>query len=147
VGRAATAGLKTRLEIEIYAATQLMERKEFEAAVELLRATCREHADAYARRLLIQAEDGFLNTIREDGLLASKVPVLARDPQAIGHDLPPEQSYLLNVIDGRSDIQSIVWLTPLRELDCLRTLRRLLDSGIVRLEEPSSAAAVRTGHA
>ena len=44
------------------------------------------------------------------------------------------------MLDGKSDIKSIVWVAPLREVDVLKALQRLVDQGVVELRDPSGTS-------
>ena len=63
---------------EIERAMQLIEKMEYEGAVELLRGVCREQPNDYARRLLVKAETGFVSAFKIDDSFVAKVPVLMR---------------------------------------------------------------------
>ena len=49
--------------------------------------------------------------------------------------------FLLTLIDGKSDIKSVVWLAPLREIDVLQALQRMLDADLIELRDPNDASA------
>ncbi len=119
----------------------LLEREEFEAALELLRGSYREHGDDYSRRLLVKAETGFLESTKHDGLV-STVPILLQDRHALLDKSPSaEESFLLSLIDGTTDVQSILWLAPLREIDALMALRRMADKQMIELATPAVSHA------
>ena len=73
----------------------------------------------------------------------SQVPVLLRDRSELqDEEMLPAESFLLSMIDGTTDIQSIMWLTPLREIEVLTALRKLAGTGVIDLRQP---AAVDSG--
>ena len=64
-------------------------------------------------------------------LSPEKIPVLLRPADnASGESLTPEASFLPSLIDGRTDIKSILWLAPVRSVDVLRALKEMLDKGL-----------------
>ncbi len=134
---AAEAG-QDNLDETLKRAGLLLEREEFETALEILRESYREHGDDYSRRLLVKAEFGFLESTKHDGLV-STVPVLLQDRHALLDKSPSaEESFLLSLIDGTTDVQSILWLAPLREIDALIALRRMADKQMIELAAPSA---------
>ena len=53
----------------------------------------------------------------------------ALDQEGLG----PQECFLMSLLDGESDVRSILWVAPLREVDLLRTLRQLLDRGVIEM--------------
>jgi hypothetical protein len=51
-------------------------------------------------------------------------------------NLSPTEFFLLSRIDGSWDLKSIVQVSPLREADALRTLKRMREKGMIELKEP-----------
>ena len=133
------AKIESELDAEIERALQLIERLEYEDAVELLRGVCRHDSYDFARRLLLKAETGFLSSFTEDDTFVHQVPVLLRDRhESHDEDMLPAESFLLSMIDGTTDIQSIMWLTPLREIEVLTALRELAGKGVIELRQPDA---------
>lgn len=126
------------LEVEIEVATRLISRGEHEAALELLNASYRAHpADSHLKRLITRAEAAYIQAVRGEELSPEKIPVLL--PAEEGSDrqqLGPQESFLLSLIDGRSDIKTILWLTPLREVEALQALRKMHKRGLIELQRP-----------
>jgi hypothetical protein len=141
MSRTPETGRETDVETEIEVANRLSSRGEYEAALELLNASYRAHpGDSYLRRLIAKAEAAFIESVRRHGLASDKVPIRMQlaegdDPA----DLGSEESFLLSLIDGETDIKSIMWVAPLREVDVLRSLRQMLERGLIGLREPQSA--------
>jgi len=128
------------LDVEVDTALKLIEDGQFEPAVELLRSTCREHSTDYVRSLLLRAETSLVDSLQQDDSLTS-VPVLRQDRHVLMHrDFSPEETFLLSLVDGSTDVQSVLWLAPLREVDTLMTLRRLQRNNIIELAEPTAEA-------
>jgi hypothetical protein len=127
------------LETEVAVATRLLSRGEHEAALELLNASYRAHpGETYLRQLISKAEAAYIEAIRRrHDLSGDKIPVLREPPEGEAHErLSSEESFLRSLIDGETDIKGILWVAPLREVDGLRALRRMLDRGLIALEEP-----------
>jgi hypothetical protein len=138
---------KDDLDSEVTVAGRLMSRGEYAAALELLNASYRAHpGESHLTRLIAKAEAGYVETVRKDELSSSKVPVLRGTVESLREQqLGPEESFLVTLIDGESDIKSIIWLAPLREVDALRTLRLMVDRGLIELLEPEQAKAREAG--
>jgi hypothetical protein len=50
--------------------------------------------------------------------------------------LQPTEQFLLTMLDGNTDIKSLSWVAPLREVDLLRALEHMRNEGIIELREP-----------
>jgi hypothetical protein len=55
--------------------------------------------------------------------------------------LSPSEFFLLSRIDGTWDVKSIIQITPLREVDALRALKRMREKGLIELRDPVAASA------
>ena len=127
------------LDAEIEKARQLMADGSADAAVEVLRTSCREHATDYARRLLVKAENAVVARVWEDATFNSSFPVLLRSKDELLAEGPaPDESFLLSLIDGMTDFQAILWLTPMREVDVVIALKRMIGKGMIEMTKPSS---------
>ena len=51
--------------------------------------------------------------------------------------------FLLSMLDGVSDIKSLCWVAPLREVDLMRSLQRLHERGLIELREADTARAAQ----
>ncbi len=131
-------------EVDVSVATQLMGKGEYGAALDLLNAIYRSHPDEnFLRLLLTKAEVAYVDTQRAQGMGSKRIPVLLRPAEEIPREnLGPKGLYLLSCIDGKVDIQSLLWLTPLREVDVMRALRKMLDLDLIELRDPSSVSSV-----
>jgi hypothetical protein len=127
------------LEVVVERATRLMGERDYETAVDLLRASCRVHATDYARHLLLKAEGALVAKVWQDETFSSKFPVMLRDKdQILAQEPSPDESFLLSLIDGMTDLQAILWLTPMREVDVIIALQRMVRKGMIELAEPTS---------
>ncbi len=133
-------------EVEVSVATQLLGKGEYGAALDLLNAIYRSHPDEnFLRLLLTKAEVAYVDSQRAQGMGSKKIPALLHPAEGIPRrDLGPKPSYLLSCLDGKADIQSLLWLTPLREVDVMRALRKMLDLGLIELRAPAPAPVPAT---
>jgi hypothetical protein len=129
----------SELDTEVEVASRLLKRGEYEAALELLNASYRAHPDEnYLRRQIAKTEAAYVEHVQRHGLTHDRVPVAASSDPAVMQGLGPQECYLMSLIDGVSDVRSILWVAPLREVDVLRTLRQMLDHGVIRLRDLST---------
>jgi hypothetical protein len=120
------------LQHEINVALQLMATGQPEAALELLNAMAAAHpTDTALRQLVVNAEQDFCKKMLEGELEASSVPT--RGAAAAPDGLSAEESFLLAQIDGRTDIQALLWVAPMRDVDALKILYRMLRKGLLEL--------------
>lgn len=123
---------------EVEKAHQLIFEGEYAAALDLLNECYLANPDDnYLRHLVLQAESGYLQTVRTGELSPTRIPVLVApeiDPAEAG--LRPTDLFLLSMLDGVSDIKSLCWVAPLREVDILQSLQRMKDKGLIEMREP-----------
>jgi len=124
------------------AAVRRMTAGDHAGAMEILNECYRARPDDnHLRQLLLRAEANFLEQARKGQLLPSRTPVPL--PQASEVDrstLHPTEAFLLTMLDGKSDIKSLLWLAPLREVDVMKGLQRLLQRGLIELRDPEGAS-------
>ena len=87
---------------------------------------------------IAKAESAYVEHVQGHGLTVDKVPVPVPVPATGGaalQSLGPQESYLISLLDGTADVRSIIWVAPLREVDVLRTLRQMLDQGLIELRD------------
>ncbi len=120
------------LEADINVALQLLSAGRPEAALELLNTIAAVHPmDIALRQLVLNAEQAFCKKMLEGDLAASSIPT--RRGQAAEQDPSPEESFLLEHVDGRTTVQSLLWVAPMRDVDVLKSLGRMLEKGWVEL--------------
>jgi hypothetical protein len=124
-------------------ARRLMNRGEFDSALEILdRAYKAQPGDEALRRLLAEAEASFVEKAYRHYLPPAKVVTLLRAVETLTAErLSPTEFFLLSRIDGTWDIKSIIQITPLREVDVLRTLKRMREKGLIELKDSVAASA------
>jgi hypothetical protein len=124
-------------------ARRLLNRGEFDSALDILdRAYKAQPGDEALRRLLAEAEASFVEKAYRHFLPPSKIVTLLRPVEMLtAEHLSPTEFFLLSRIDGTWDIKSIIQITPLREVDVLRTLKRMREKGLIELRDPVAASA------
>jgi hypothetical protein len=126
---------------DLEVARRLLNRGEFEAALEILdRAYKAQQGDEALRRLLAEAEATFVEKAYRHYLPPHKIVSLSKQPDELAASrLSPPEFFLLSRIDGTWDVRSIIQITPLREVDVLRTLKRMRENGVIELKDPPQA--------
>ena len=124
---------------DLEVASRLLNRGDFEAALDILdRAYKSQPGDESLRRLLAEAEAAFIDKAQKHYLPATKMVSLPRPLSSLsGEALTPNEVFLLSRIDNGSwDVRSIIQITPLREIDVLRTLKKMREKGLIELKDP-----------
>ena len=68
---------------------------------------------------------------------STKVPIAVQSSdEARRLGVPPEELFLLHVLEGRADIRMIRRLASLQEAEVLETLERMVGKGLIQLREP-----------
>jgi hypothetical protein len=124
-------------------ARRLLNRGEFDSALEILdRAYKAQPGDEALRRLLAEAEASFVDKSYKHYLPPTKIVVLQRAAETLTSErLSPTEFFLLSRIDGTWDVKSIIQITPLREVDVLRTLKKMREKGLIELKDPVAVSA------
>jgi len=120
-------------------AMQRIASGDYVEALDVLNAVYRANpSDNHLRELITKAESGFLRSARAGELRMTRVPVAVREAESAeaGPILQPSELFLLSTIDGQTNIQSLVWVAPMREVDVMLGLERLVAAGVVRLTDP-----------
>ena len=92
---------------------------------------------------LIQvAEEHFIERAYRHYLPPKKIPVLKQPLESlVNQDLSPEEVFLVSRVNGSWDLKSIISISPLREVDALRALKKLRERGIIDLVEGQAKIA------
>lgn len=81
---------------------------------------------------LLKVTEGLRQAIYEQNFVLADVPVVTIGPDALGHlNLEPADGFILSRIDGRISVAEILRITPVKELDGLRSIKRLLNSKVI----------------
>jgi len=123
-------------------ATEKLEQGEPESALAILDACYRTRPGDEMLKLMIEdAEAALLESLREGPLAADRVPQRICTPDGLPlKKLSPPETALLELIDGETNIQSIVWTAPMRHVQVMRTLQRLYDKSLIVTEEAETLA-------
>ena len=83
-----------------------------------------------------EAEAAFTDKAYRHLLPATKIPVLTKPMESMASDsLTPHECFLLSRIDGSWSVKSIIQVAPFREVDALRTLSRMRETGMIELHD------------
>lgn len=129
----------TSLEAQLERSNELMRKGDPAAALEILNSAYAEHAgDEMLGKLVAEAEVAFRDKAYRHYLPASQVVHLTATPEQLAAEanLSPEEFFLISRIDGSWDVKSIIQISPIREVDALRTLKRMRERGFIELREP-----------
>ena len=92
-----------------------------------------EKENPEARSLLAVAEKGLTESIYQQ-VLPDSVPRLVKTvPELLKEKFDAEENFLISRINGRWNLKMILTVTPLREVDSLSALKRLLDRKIIKI--------------
>ena len=85
--------------------------------------------------LLKEAEAGLLVLLRNQLINTPRIPALLVAPaQFKDYPLTPAERYLLSRIDGIRDIRAIIRVSPIREVDALKSFVRFVEQGLISLQ-------------
>jgi hypothetical protein len=119
------------------------------SALRVLNQCYRSHpGDGYLRHLIFKAEAAYMANLDNHGMSRSMIPVPIRPVESIPQEkLRPTELFLMEQIDGKSDIKSILWVVPMREVDVYLSLQQMRDHGFIELTNPEAVEeeAERTG--
>jgi hypothetical protein len=89
------------------------------------------------RRLVTEAEAAFVEKAYRYYVPPHKIPVLRRPAESLtGEELSPVEFFLLSRFNGTWDVRSIIQISPIREVEALKTLKRLREKGYIDLKDP-----------
>ena len=131
------------LQALVAAARELIKSGEYEAALNILQKI-REGGfkDPEINALTQVAEEYFVDRAYRHFLPPDKIPVLKRTVESLcDQNLSPEEVFLVTRVNGSWDLRSIMSISPLREIDALRALKKLREKGIIDLVD----AQAKTG--
>lgn len=120
----------------VFQATQLVRAQQYEeAAIVFQSLLAADPTDARVRRLLVDAEKEQVASIYAQ--LHPLALVTLTDPAALrSRRLSSSDRGLAERITNRWDVSTLVLASPLRELETLRALARLVRLGVVRVDPP-----------
>jgi len=115
---------------------ELVASGEYEEAVDLIdRCALTAGADELLGLLIAKAEAGLLANAYRSEIPPDAVPERIHEDRLAGsgETLPSEDLFLLDLIDGHWDVRSLGWIAPMRKVDVVRGLLRLLRNGYITL--------------
>jgi hypothetical protein len=123
---------------QLAAAGKLLSDGAYEEALDRLDRLYRQHPSNDAlRRLTAEAEACFVDRAYRHWVPPDWVPSLVQPMDRIAsQSLSPHEFFLLSRIDGSWDVKSIIQVAPLREVEALRTLKRMREMGMIELHAP-----------
>lgn len=117
------------------AAQAALRARDFEKTQRLLRAAQNLDPNHPKVRTSIKgAETVILGELRNQGLLDSKVPRVAKTIEEITHmNFTPNEGFILSRINGQWDIGSLIKISPIRETDAMLIFYKLWRDEIIAL--------------
>lgn len=135
------AGLSSSARVS--AARERLDKGDPEAALTLL-AEVASGTDPDAGPLLREAETKFLQKVYASEFPQDSKPELARPlTELTTEPLRPEEFFLLSRLDGHWTVRDIVEIAPLREVDTVRVIRRLVRRGVIRMPQVVAGSTTR----
>lgn len=117
----------------IAAARERLDKGDPEAALTLL-AEITVVTDPDAGPVLREAETTFLKKVYRDEFPPDAKPELSKPLNELTTEpLRPEEFFLLSRLDGNWAVRDIVEIAPMREVETIRVLRRLVRRGVIRI--------------
>lgn len=111
-----------------------IEKGRYEEALDIL-SSISPNSTGYVQKVIPLLEQAEREAIREINSVllppGKKVKVLIPLNQFAQAGLTPEEGFMLSRIDGSWDIASILSVTPMKEVDALRLMKKLVDRGII----------------
>jgi len=132
-------------EAALQLARQLVARGDYESALDTLEAAYRIHrGDEPLRRMIPKVEAVFVEAAYRTEIPPRSVPVLLKAKDTLmQEDLSPAEFFLISTIEnGNLDVKSITWVSPMREVEVLRMVKRLLDRDVIELRLPDGDPAL-----
>jgi hypothetical protein len=100
-------------------------------------------SDARPREALRDSEDRLRERLVADGIERQRIPVLKVPLDRLtSFNFTPNEGFVLSRINGSWDVKSIVKISPIREMEVLLVLKKLLHDGVIEWK-PKDAAAAR----
>jgi hypothetical protein len=87
---------------------------------------------------LEKAEKALTEQLRAELMVEDRIPRLLIDnPDDPKHQWTPSERYLVSRIDGVRNLKSIIMVSPIKEVEALRSLRSLQKRSIIELVNPA----------
>ena len=116
----------------LWSAEQKLESDPEAALMIVQKALEREPNNPEAQALLQTAESKFMKRVFATGIPAESIPRLLVSPNdLVDRQIGPQEGFVLSRVNGEWDVQSILSICPFRDADCLRMIKKLVESGII----------------
>lgn len=117
-------------------AQNALRSRDYEKTQRLLRAAQNLDPNHPKIRTAIKgAETVILGELRNQGLLETKVPKVAKPLEEITQmNFSPNEGFILSRINGQWDIGSLIKISPIRETDAMLIFHKLWRDGIIALD-------------
>jgi tetratricopeptide (TPR) repeat protein len=115
---------------------ELVQNKQYQEAILAFQEVIRvDPQNIWASEQIEQAEKALCQEFYRTSIPAAKVPYfLLPESSLVRHNLSHEEAFVASRINGAWDVKSIVMLSPLRELEILQVLDKLLKMGLIALK-------------
>jgi hypothetical protein len=93
-------------------------------------------ADGRAAEAVREAERAIQGSLEKDGVKGDRIPELAVPLEEVTRrSISPQEGFVLSRINGQWDVKSIMKISPMKELDVLIIMQKLLHDGVIRLKK------------
>lgn len=118
-------------------AEELIEREEFEQALDLLRSSAEGGVVSLELETTVELmRSRLLGRYRSRIGALDCAPVLCADPSALKRfNLPPGAGFVLSMVDGATSITDLISLSGMDAFETLRTVSGLVEAGIVEIRQ------------
>jgi tetratricopeptide (TPR) repeat protein len=115
---------------------ELVQNKRYQEAIHAFQEVIRlDPQNAWASEQIEQAEKALCQEFYRTTIPATKVPYfLVPESSLARHNLTHEEGFVASRINGTWDVKSIVMLSPLRELEILQVLDKLVKMELIALK-------------
>ena len=113
-----------------------MQKKQFVEAIAVFQEVLRlDPQNAWADEKIEEAERAICKHLCQTSVPGHKIPCfLVPEASLTRYKLTHQEGFVASRINGAWDVRSIVMLSPLREIEILQTLDKLVKMGIVGLK-------------
>jgi tetratricopeptide (TPR) repeat protein len=115
---------------------ELIQSRRYQEAIAIFQEILRlDPQNVLASEQIEQAEKSICHEFYRSTIPANKVPYyIVPESTLTRHSLTHEEGFVASRINGTWDVKSIVMLSPLRELEILQVLDKLMKMGLIRLK-------------
>ena len=120
----------------LLAAQGALQQRQFDKAINLIKQGMSAFPyDSTLCDALDLAERGLVETLHSELLSQERIPyMIQEDLQQTSNPWTPAERYILSRVDGQRTLKSIVMVSPLKEVEALKTFRSLIKGGFIALK-------------